>query len=185
MTLSGILTGIFIADDPKSLVSRRIARVAVMSNGFAGDKHAGWFRNADARSRRYPKGTRIWNSRQISIVSTEELAAIADALGAGRVEPEWLGANMCILGISDFSLLAPRTKIFIPNDDGGPEVGFYVTASNKPCIGPGKVIESHNSHMEGLAVRFPDAAVNRRGVVAVVEHCGTIKEGATVSVVIQ
>ena len=94
-TIKGILTGIFITT-PNSdlLVSERISPVRVLENGLEGDKHQGWFRNADARARRYLKGTRIWNSRQISIVSEEELVLIAEGLGVPKIEPEWLGANM-------------------------------------------------------------------------------------------
>lgn len=185
MTYTGVLSGIFIASDPNSLVSRRVSSVRVLENGLEGDKHQGWFRKADARARHYPKGTRIWNSRQISIVSEEELALIAKDLGVERVESEWLGANMCLRGVSDVSLLPPRTKIFIPSDDGGPDVGLYITAPNKPRVGPGEVIQLNNPHIQGLAVQFPKVAMNKRGVVAVVECRGVVREGTTVSVVIQ
>ena len=185
MTYTGVLAGIFIASDTSSLISKRVNAVRVAENGLEGDKHQGWFRKADARARRYPKGTRIWNSRQISIVSEDELALIAKNLGIERIDPEWLGANICLREVPDVSLLPPRTKIFIPNEDGGPEVGIYITASNKPCVGPGEIIQLNNPQIHGLAVAFPKVAVNRRGVVAVVEHGGVVREGATVSVVIQ
>ncbi|MDO8523314.1 MAG: MOSC domain-containing protein [bacterium] len=185
MTLTGMLTGIFIASDVNSLVSNRVSMVKVLENGFEGDKHQGWFRNADVKARRYAKGTKIWNSRQISIVAEEELALAAKDLGIGKIEPEWLGANICISGILDFSLLSPGTKIFIPNENGCPEVGLYITASNKPCIGPGKVIQSHYPQISRLDLRFVKAVLNKRGVVAVVEHEGHIKEYSPVSIVIQ
>ena len=185
-TIKGILTGIFITT-PNSdlLVSERISPVRVLENGLEGDKHQGWFRNADARARRYLKGTRIWNSRQISIVSEEELVLIAEGLGVPKIEPEWLGANMCVQGIPDFSLLQPRTKIFIPNEEDDQEVGIYITAPNKPCVGPGEIIQLHNPQVQGLATQFPKVALNKRGVVAVVEHSGLIREGVTISVVIK
>ncbi|MDO8571853.1 MAG: MOSC domain-containing protein, partial [bacterium] len=175
-TSVGILSGIFIASHSDSLVSKRVNEVRVLENGFEGDKHQSWFRKADARARRYLKGTRIWNSRQISIVSEEELALIAEELGVPSIKPEWLGANMCIQGVPDVSLLQPRTKIFIPNEeDSGVEVGIYITAPNKPCVGPGEVIQANYPNTEGLATKFPQAAINRRGVVAVVEHGGLIR----------
>ena len=185
MTITGVLSGIFIASEQNSLISKRVGAVEVLENGLAGDKHTGWFRKADARARRYPKGTRIWNSRQISIVSEEELALIANDLNIEKVEPEWLGANLCLRGIPEVSLSQARTKLFIPNETGGPEVGIYITAPNKPCVGPGEIIQIHNIHLQGLATKFPKVAMNRRGVVAVVEHGGFIREGVAVSVVIQ
>ncbi len=185
MTIAGILSGIFIAPELNSLVSKRVSAVRVLENGLEGDKHTGWLRKADARARRYPKGTIIWNSRQISIVSEEELALIARDLNVDRIEPEWLGVNLCLRGVSNVSLLQPRTKLFITDQDGGPEIGIYITAPNKPCVGPGEIIQIHNPDIQGLATRFPKVAINRRGVVAVVEHGGFIREGMSVSVVIQ
>jgi len=185
MTITGMLSGIFIASERNSLVSKRVEAVRVLENGLEGDKHTSWFRKADARAKRYTKGTRIWNSRQISIVSEEELALVAKGLGIEKVEPEWLGANLCLRGIPEVSLLQPRTKLFIPNEDGGPEVGIYVTAPNKPCVGPGEIIQAYNTHIQGLATQFPKVAMNRRGIVSVVEHGGFIRGGVAVSVVIQ
>lgn len=184
-TTKGILIGIFIARNQNSLVSERVSSIRVLENGLEGDKHTGWLRKADVRARHYPKGTLIWNSRQISIVSEEELAVVARGMGIPKIEPEWLGANMCVREIPDFSLLQPRTKIFIPNEDGGSEVGIYITAPNKPCVGPGEVIQIHYPEIKGLATQFPKVAINKRGVVAVVECSGLIREGANISVVVQ
>lgn len=191
MTFEATLSGIFIADNADSLVSRRVPSVRVLENGFEGDKHQGWFRKADVRAKRYPKGTKIWNSRQISIVSESELAKIAMELGVPKTEPEWLGANICIKDTWVLlSLLNPRTKIYIPNEEGGPDVGFYVTAQNKPCIHPGNVIENYYISLDPvkyghLACKFLKAAEGRRGLVAVVEHPGVIRQGAKVSVVVE
>ncbi len=186
MTLKGMLAGLFVASEPDSLISRPVPVVRVLANGFEGDKHQGWFRQADVRAKRYPKRTLIWNSRQLSIVSEEELAMIADDLGIELIKPEWLGANMCVRGIQDFSLLKPRTKIFIPNENGlDPEVGFYITALNKPCIAPAKVIQEHCPEITGYEMEFVKAAVNRRGVVAVVEHGGIIRTNTVISAVVQ
>mgnify|MGYP001568339053 CR=1 FL=1 len=185
MTIKGVLTGIFIASNPNSLVSKRVSSVQVLECGFLGDKHTGWLRGADVRARRYPEGTVIWNSRQLSLVSEEELAFVASKLGIPEIKPEWLGANICIRGILDFSFLQPRTKVFIPDKDGGLDIGIYITAPNKPCIGPGKIIQANYPDVPDLAVEFPKAAINKRGVVAVVEHGGFIQEGAIVSVVVR
>ncbi|MDO8495991.1 MAG: MOSC domain-containing protein [bacterium] len=180
--INGILNGIFVASDLNSLVTKRKEVVRVLDNGLEGDKHTQWFRGADARAKHYVKGTRIWNSRQISIVSEEELKEIAETMKVSEIKPEWLGANICLKGIPRLTLLPPRTKIFIPNYYGGEDVGLYVTALNKPCITPGAVIQDNYPNINGLECRFPKAAQDKRGVVAVVERLGCIKEGSSVTV---
>ena len=181
-TIKGILSGIFICSNQNSFVTARKDIIRVMDNGLEGDKHTNWFRGADARAKHYAKKTKIWNSRQISIVSAEELKEIAETMKIPEVKPEWLGANICLSGIPRLTLLPPRTKIFIPNYYGGEDVGLYVTALNKPCITPGAVIQDNYPNINGLECFFPKAAQDKRGVVAVVERLGCIKEGSAVTV---
>lgn len=181
-TIPGVLKGIFICSDSSSFVTRRKEVVRVFDNGLEGDKHAGWFRGADVRAKHYTKGTRIWNSRQISIVSEEELKEISETMKVSEIKPEWLGANICLSGIPRLSFLPPRTKIFIPNYPGGEDVGLCVTSLNKPCTHPGGVIQNNYPDINGLECLFPKAAHNKRGVVAVVERFGCIKEGSPVVV---
>ncbi len=182
--LEGVLTGIFICSDmnPKSFVTIRKYEIEVLDNGLEDDRHAGWFRGADVRAKHYPKGTRIWNSRQISIVSEEELKEVAEIIKVSEIKPEWLGANICLRGVPNLTLLPSRTKIFISDCFGHPDVGFCVTAINKPCVAPGGVIQDQYPDINGLECRFPKAAHNKRGVVAVVEHSGRIQEGSLVTV---
>lgn len=78
--LEGVVTGLFVENDPTSLVKRRVSEVEVTFEGFAGDKHVGLTREADSRTPRYPKGTLIRNTRQLSVVSKEELRDIAKRL---------------------------------------------------------------------------------------------------------
>ena len=180
--LEGVLTGIFIGSKFDSIVSQRKNIVRVLDNGLEGDRHTGWFRGADVRAKHYPKGTKIWNSRQVSVVSEEELKEIALMMHIPEIKPEWLGANICLKGIPKLSLLPVGSKIFISSCYGGNDVGFQVTALNKPCIGPGEVIKANYPEIIGLDTLFPRAAINKRGVVAVVEHSGCIQEGALVTV---
>ncbi|MCA1668286.1 MAG: hypothetical protein LC793_13000, partial [Thermomicrobia bacterium] len=67
--------------DAAYLVSTPVSEVRVTLEGFEGDRHAGFTRRADNRTPFYPRGTVIGNSRQVSIVSVEELTAMATALG--------------------------------------------------------------------------------------------------------
>lgn len=180
--LEGILASIFVSLRTDSIITQRKEIARVFDNGLEGDKHTGWFRGADVRAKHYPKGTRIWNSRQVSIVSEEELKEIGEAMKIPEIRPEWLGANLCLKGIPNLSLLPPGSKIFIASYYGGLDVGFQITALNKPCINPGYIIQEHYSDIDHIECRFPTAAHNKRGVVAVVEHSGIIKEGSLVTV---
>ena len=175
--MTAVIAGLYVCSDSTSFVSERRPTVTVVPNGFEGDKHATWTRAADSRAKSYPRGTTIWNSRQLSIVSEEELAEIAAALGLPDITPEQLGANICTRGLPALTHLASGTQLLVG------DVGLYVTALNKPCINPGKVIEAHHPDIPNLANRFVKAAHDRRGVVAVVERPGTIREGAAITLV--
>ena len=176
--IEGIVTGIFVGSSRDSIVSTRKEFVRVFYDGFEGDRHAGAFRGADVRAKHFPKGTQIWNSRQISIVSEDELEEIAEMMKVPEIKPEWLGANICVKGIPRLTLTLLGSKIFIPDCYGGLDVSFHITAINTPCVHPGAVIQDKYPDINGLESRFPSAAHRRRGVVAVVEHAGCIQEGS-------
>lgn len=167
----GDVVGVFVASRPETLLSERVQRVAVEFGGFPGDKHAGWTRRADARVPWYPRGTVIRNERQVSLVSTEELAAIAAALGVGEVRAEWLGANLELRGIPGLTQLPPRARLVFA---GGAVLN--VEQENNPCRGPGNEI-ARQLGQRALASRFPKAALHLRGLVATVERPGSIAEG--------
>ncbi|MHB8932284.1 MAG: MOSC domain-containing protein, partial [Bellilinea sp.] len=54
--------------------------------------------------------------------------------------------------------------------------------SNNPCSGPGKIIQEHFPEREGLTALFIKLAMHHRGVVAVVDMPGEIKQGETIRV---
>ena len=84
------------------LSTEKVDSVPVSYAGFEGDGHAGLTRKSCVRVRaQYKEGTEIRNTRQISIVSSEDLAQIADTMGIPEVAPEWIGANLCVSGIPD------------------------------------------------------------------------------------
>jgi hypothetical protein len=85
--------------DGHYLVSARVPEVRATLEGLEGDRHAGFTRRADARVPQYPRGTEIHNSRQVSLVAEEELAAIAANMGVPVIEPEWIGANLVLRGV--------------------------------------------------------------------------------------
>lgn len=138
--------------------------------GIAGDCHTGETRSSCVRVRaQYQKGTEIRNVRQISILSEEELAQIAEGLGVPQVRPEWVGANMVVRGIPDFTLVPPNARLIF---QGGTSI--TIDMENAPCQFPAeKIEEAHPGH--GKA--FPKVALNKRGVTAWVEKPGTLSVG--------
>src|SRR6476620_3484714 len=94
------------------LEKQPVDRVAVTFDGIVGDCHSGRVRVSDSRMvTQYKRGTPVANTRQISILSTEELAAIAAALAIPALPPEWVGANLVTAGIPDLTLLPPATRL--------------------------------------------------------------------------
>lgn len=112
------------------------------------------------------------NSRQLTIVSVEELAEAAGALGIPRLLPEWLGANLLISGLPHLTQLAPGTRLFFPG-----EAVVVVEGENAPCRVAGKEVNRHFPERADLAGAFPKAAVHRRGIAAWVERAGWIAAG--------
>jgi hypothetical protein len=83
--------------------------------GFAGDKHQGPVRET-WEGEWQPAGTARRNERQWSGVSTEELDYITERLELTEpLSPATLGANLCVEGIPEFSLLPKGTKLVFPS----------------------------------------------------------------------
>ena len=155
-----------------ALVTTPCPQVRVTLEGFEGDKHSGLTYLSGVRTPHYPRGTVIRNTRQISIVSTDELDLIAAALGVPAVLPEWLGANLAIRGIPDLTQLPPSTRLFFPQD-----TVLVVDGENMPCVFLGTSSRRSIPPIRGLARQFPKVAIHRRGVVAWVERPGLVAEG--------
>jgi MOSC domain-containing protein YiiM len=139
-------------------------------DGIIGDCHSGRSRESDSRTlKQYPRGTEILNSRQVSIVSVEELAEVGKRLGIREVKPEWVGANLLVSGIPDFTLLPPSTRLMFSSG-----ATLIIDIENAPCKYPAEVIERHHP---GHGLAFPKVAIHKRGVVARVEKAGIIRKG--------
>jgi MOSC domain-containing protein YiiM len=117
----------------------------------------------------YPLNTEIRNTRQISILSEEELREIAGDIGLDALDPTLLGASMLIRGIPDFSHIPPSARLQAPS-------GATVTVDmlNGPCNLPAREIEKEET---GRGKGFKAAAMGRRGVTAWVEREGRIALG--------
>jgi hypothetical protein len=173
-SLDARVAAILVNSTPdKDLSTSRIDSVAVNYAGLEGESHSGLVRASCVRVRhQYPQGTEIRNTRQVSIVSVEELALIAATMGVDGLQPEWLGANLLVSGIPNFSQIPPSTRMIF---DGG--ASLVVDLENSPCKYPGEIIERHHP---GFGDRFAKAAVGKRGVTAWVEREGRISNGDSI-----
>jgi hypothetical protein len=163
------------ATPDEDLSSNRISTVKVTYAGFDGESHSGLVRASCVRVRgQYAEGTEIRNTRQITIVSIEELALIADSMGIDKLEPEWVGANLLVSGIPDFSKIPPSTRMIFASG-----TSLVVDLENSPCKYPGEVIERHHAGKGNL---FAKAAYGRRGVTAWVEREGKITTGDAIDI---
>jgi len=159
----------------EDLSSRRIATVKVTYAGFEGESHSGLVRASCVRVRgQYKQGTEIRNTRQISIASIEELALIADSMGIDSLQPEWLGANLLVSGIPEFSQIPPSTRLIFTSG-----ASLVVDLENSPCKYPGEIIERHHP---GKGKLFPKSALGLRGVTAWVEREGDISTGDAIEI---
>lgn len=161
-----------VRDRGAGLASESVEQVEAAFAGFAGEAHGGLTRPACSRVKlQYPRGTEIRNARQVSIVSAEDLADIAAAMGLEAVAPEWLGASMVVAGVPAFTTIPPSSRLIFA---GG--VGLAVDMENAPCRFPAEHIEALHP---GKGLSFPRHAAGRRGVTAWVERPGRIALGET------
>ncbi len=158
-------------DRDGGLESQSLNAVSATFAGFAGDSHGGLTRLACVRvNRQYDKGTEIRNTRQVSILSAEEMTAIAGAMGLPEpLKPEWIGANLILEGIPDLSALPPASRLIFENN-----TAIGVDTENGPCKYPAEVIERHHP---GLGLSFPKHAQHKRGVVGWIDREGEIALG--------
>jgi hypothetical protein len=152
-----------------------VARLELDWGGPVGDRHHGETMSSNTRQKAfYPRGTRIRNHRQLSIVDAAELAVIASALGIDSLAPGVIADNICTDGIPDLTDLPRMTRLVF---EGGAVV--MLGGVNLPCTVAGALVEAvHGTAPES----FPKAAMGHRGVTGWVEHPGTIRPGAAVAV---
>jgi len=160
-------------DRDAKLETEALPEMALSFAGYETESRAGLTRPSDSRVlAQYARGTPIRNTRQLAILSAEELAAIATEMGLDTLDPALLGASMVIAGIPDFSHVPPSSRL--QDEDSG--TTLTIDMENRPCTLPARPIENRHP---GFGKRFKPAARGRRGVTAWVEREGTIRFGAT------
>ena len=138
--------------------------------GVEGDSHSGLTRPSCVRVKsQYPKGTEIRNTRQLSALSAEELSKIQLTMQLDELSPCWIGANLVLTGIHDFSQLPPSSRLIAKNG-----TSLVVDMQNAPCRFPGDIIEQHKP---GKGTSFAKAALGKRGVTLWVEREGLLRMG--------
>jgi hypothetical protein len=159
-----------VPDRKAKLDSLPLASMDLTFAGPAGEAHGGLTRPACSRVKDlYRRGTEIRNSRQLSVLSDEDLALIAADMGLARLDPALVGASLVVRGLPDFSHVPPSSRLLA---DGG--ACLVVDMENRPCTLPARPIETAHP---GFGARFKRAAKGRRGVTAWVEAAGTIALG--------
>jgi hypothetical protein len=163
--------------DGGDFVSHPVDRIVLDFCGIVGDHHAGRTRRSTSREPWYARGTEIRNDRQLTIVSSVELAEVAERMELPFIEPGWIGANLVFADIPDLTLLPAGTKLLFA---GG--ASLNVEAENRPCRVAGRSIGKHYPGRSGLDLLFPKLGQRKRGLVASVEKPGVIEGGEAVEV---
>jgi len=160
-----------VGDRAAALHSHPVERLVLGFDGPRGEAHGGLTRPSCSRVLGlYPRGTPIRNTRQLSLVSAEDLSEIAAAMGLESLDPALLGATLVISGLPDFTHLPPSSRLLA-------ETGACLTIDmeNRACTLPARPIETRHP---GFGARFKAAASGKRGVTAWVEAEGVLHLGA-------
>ncbi len=162
-----------VADREAALESAPVHSLTAAFSGPEGEAHGGLTRPSCSRVlAQYPRNTEIRNTRQFTVLSQEELAQIAAAMGLEALDPALVGASMVIAGIPDFSHLPPSSRL-----QGEHGATLVVDMQNRPCTLPARPIETRHP---GHGRAFKPAAEGLRGLTAWVEREGTFSLGETV-----
>lgn len=162
--------GLVTSPDRRALMAEAQDSLTLGFDGLPGSVHGGRLRPSCSRvTAQHPRGTDIVNERQLSLVSAEELARIAAAMGVDALDPARLGASVVVSGLPDFSHLPPSARLQGP--DG---VTLVVDMQNRPCVLPARSLETVHP---GQGAAFKSAAKGLRGITAWVQRPGTLRLG--------
>jgi MOSC domain-containing protein YiiM len=172
---SGRATRLFVST--RRGPSRAVDTLDLEWTGVRGDRHHGALRLSDARTPWHRRGTKIVNTRQVSLVSTEECAILADKLGIPNLDPALLGANILTDGLPDLSFLPAGTRLQFPSG-----ATVYVTDQNEPCRKAGRLVGEAHARSD-LELLFSAVGVGLRGIMGLVESEGRLLAGERFRVV--
>ncbi|MGC4025414.1 MAG: molybdenum cofactor sulfurase [Mesorhizobium sp.] len=159
--------------------TRAVDALELGFDGIVDDFHAGITRKSGGREPWYPRGTEMRNERQLTIVSPDEIAFIAQRMNLPEIKPEWIGANLLVSGLPRLSFLPAGTLLFFRNG-----VTLKVDAMNHPCRLAGRAVAENAKmpdHQAG-ALEFAREGRRLRGLTAWVEKPGSIVAGEEITV---
>lgn len=169
--LHGRVDDLFTAEG-NDFQTQKVSSLTLTLEGIPGDIHAGHARKSGGREPWYERGTAMRNERQLSILSQDELRAIARRLAIPSLECEWIGGNLLLSGIPSLTLLPPRTLLMF---EGG--VTIKVDGDNAPCRVAGKAIQAQFPGRTDIETQFAKQAEHLRGLVGWVEKEGVVHSG--------
>ena len=175
-TIEGSVRGVYRAMG-KSFVTEPVVALTLTYEGIPGDVHSGLYRESGAREPWYPRGTPMRNERQLSILSEEELAEVAETLTIPSLPPEWIGGNLLLAGVPAFSRLPPRSILMFPSG-----AAIRIDGDNGPCRFSGRSIADQVPGRPDLELGFVKAAKHKRGLVGWVEREGEVRAGDIVRI---
>ena len=159
-----------VPQDRPDIRSVAVDSVLATLAGLEGDYHAGLTRKSCVRVKeQHPIGTDIRNTRQLSILSAEEMDEIARDIALDRLDPRLLGVSLVLKGIPDFTHVPPASRLQAENG-----TTLVIDVENGPCNMPAREIEKE---AEGHGKGFKAAARGKRGVTAWVEREGQLTVG--------
>ncbi len=164
------VVGLGVVETRGSLLSRSVEQLTLELTGIDGDYHSGLTAKATVRQRWVPRGAQIRNSRQLSLVSLDELAQTAAALDVPSLDWRDYGANLCFSLAPKLTALAPGTRLVF---ESGAIV--VIDGENEPCTKTGKALSAQLGR--DVRAKFVKAAWHRRGLVAWVERPGVLNLG--------
>ena len=156
-------------DRSAGLRNRAVEALDLRFSGPVGESRSGLTRASCSRVvSQYPRGTEIRNTRQICLMSVEELAEISVEMGMAALDPALAGVSVLLEGILDFAHIPPSARLV------NAALSITVDMENRPCHLPAKEIEAALPGKGGL---FKAAAKGRRGVTGWVEREGVLRLG--------
>ncbi|HSM24909.1 MAG TPA: hypothetical protein VK856_08615 [Anaerolineaceae bacterium] len=174
--IQGKVKGIYISNKEDSF-SVPVNSASFTFEGMVGDKHASINTMLRTKHPEFKQKIEVRNTRQISLMSVEELSLIAEDIGIPEIKAEWLTTNLLISGIPHLSQLPPGTRFYF---DGG--LILYNEGQNFPCKTAGNIILEKYPHIEGIQHQFIKSALDKRGLIGWVEHPKVLHVGSSVEV---
>jgi hypothetical protein len=165
----GRIAGLYVGNR-RGTVKTPVSSVLLTLDGIEGDAHAGRTQNTGAREPAFRRGTLVANTRQLSLVSVEELRDIASRLDIARIDPAWVAANIATEGAGPITQLPPGTLLRASSG-----ATIYIAELNSPCRAAARLIAQHVACAGDAS--FVRHAKGRRGVVGFVYVPGTLQIG--------